>query len=162
MRPLSLLLFIFLCLFGTSPIDGSFVASGVSAQSTLDGEWEGTMTVGGIYSNEQLPMKLYLTTEGVSVSGRSYVQLPNGNTLRMDLQGRIYKDRSISLVEVKFAGDPNNNYMPEFNRQYQIVYKADLWDPKLKGFWQEVTHLTFGKKRHRGRMILTKRKGSGA
>jgi len=136
--------------------------TGVRAQVTLDGEWEGTMTVGGIYSNRQLPMRLYLTTEGRTVKGRSYVILPDGATLRMDLQGTLFRDQSISLTEVKFAGDPTNDYMPEFNRQYQIVYKADIWDPQLKGFWQEVTDLTFGEKRHRGRMVLSKRKGNGA
>ncbi|MEL7161561.1 MAG: hypothetical protein AAFN92_12455, partial [Bacteroidota bacterium] len=127
------------------------------AQTSIDGEWEGTMTVGGIYSNQQLPMRLYLTTEDNVVKGRSYVMLPDGSTLQMDLQGFLYGDRSIGLREVKFAGDPDNDYMPEFNRQYQIVYKADLWDPQLKGFWQEVTELTFSNKRHRGRMLLSKR-----
>ncbi|MEM1359479.1 MAG: hypothetical protein AAGF89_14835 [Bacteroidota bacterium] len=157
----SLRFFLLLYLLCSLPID-SLAINGLKAQSGLDGEWEGTMTVGGIYSNERLPMKLYLTTEGRSVSGRSYVQLPNGGTLRMDLEGYLYKDRSISLIEVKFAGDPQNNYMPEFNRQYQIIYKADLWDPQLKGFWQEVTDITFDEKRQRGRMTLSKRKGNGA
>lgn len=137
------------------------LASPLFSQSTLDGTWEGFMTVGGIHSDKQLPMQLYITTTGSKVEGRSYVQLPDGSTLRMDLWGYIYKDHSISLVESAFAGDPTNDIMPEFNRQYQIVFKPDLWDPHLKGFWQEKTEDTFGKKRRRGRMTLTRRKVKG-
>ncbi|MTB51604.1 hypothetical protein [Lewinella sp. W8] len=131
------------------------------AQVDLDGAWEGTMTVGGIYSNEQLPMQLYLTTEGTQVEGRSYVQLPDGSTLRMDLRGRMYRDLSLQLTEVKFAGDPTNDILPEFNRQYQIVFKPDLWDAQLRGFWQEVTDKTFNNGRKRGRMVLKRRKVKG-
>ncbi|CAH1001765.1 hypothetical protein LEM8419_02671 [Neolewinella maritima] len=132
------------------------------AQTSLDGLWEGTMTVGGIYSNEALPMQLYITTEGSTVTGRSYVTLPDGEVLRMDLSGRIYGDRSISLVEISFVGDAANEIMPEFSRQYQIVYKPDLWNSELRGYWQEVTDLTFNTLRRRGRMVLRKQKNERA
>lgn len=152
MNPVKLLLFPFLL--------GCFFLP-VSAQSTLDGTWEGYMTVGGIHSDKQLPMQLYLNSEGNKVEGRSYVQLPDGSTLQMDLRGYLYRDQSIQLVEVKFAGDPDNDIMPEFSRQYQIIFKADLWDPKMEGYWQEKTVETFGEKRRRGRMMLTRRKVKG-
>lgn len=133
------------------------------AQLTPEGVWDGFMTVGGIYSDERLPMQLYLTAkEGNTYEGRSYVQLPDGSTLRMDLVGRIFKDQSIELIEVAFAGDALNDIMPDFNRQYQIIYKADLWDPKMYGYWQEQTSETFGAKRRRGKMTLTRRKVKGA
>ncbi|MBB4080654.1 hypothetical protein GGR28_003289 [Lewinella aquimaris] len=130
----------------------------LTAQTSLDGLWEGTMTVGGIYSNEALPMQLYITTEGSKVTGRSYVTLPNGKVLRMDLSGYYYGDRSLSLVEVSFTGDEDNAIMPEFNRQYQIVYKPDIWDSELRGYWQEVSDFTFSNTRRRGRMLLRKQK----
>ena len=130
----------------------------VAAQSELDGLWEGHMTVGGIYSNQALPMQLYLTTDEERIKGRSYVTLPDGQILRMDLKGIVYGDRSISMVEIAFAGDPDNDVMPEFNRQYQILFKPDLWDSQLKGFWQEITSQTFSGTRRRGRMLLKKRK----
>ena len=131
-------------------------------QTSLDGLWEGTMTVGGIYSNEALPMQLYITTEGSEVTGRSYITLPDGEILRMDLSGYLYGDRSIQLVEVAFAGDPANDIIPEFNRQYQIVYRPDIWNSELRGYWQEVTDLTFSDGRRMGRMILSKQKRDGA
>ncbi len=133
----------------------------LSAQATLDGLWEGTMTVGGIYSSEALPMQLYITIEGSEIKGRSYVTLPNGEILRMDLLGYYYGDRSMTLVEVAFAGDVENEIMPEFNRQYQIVYRPDIWNSELRGFWQEVTDLTFSDTRRMGRMVLKKQKREG-
>lgn len=134
----------------------------LSAQTSLDGLWEGTMTVGGIYSDQALPMQLYITTDGTKIQGRSYVTLPDGEVLRMDLSGHLYGDRSLQLMEINFAGDENNDIMPEFNRQYQIVFKPDLWDSQLRGFWQEVSEETFSDTRRRGRMVLRKNKGERA
>ena len=134
----------------------------VLAQTSLDGLWEGTMTVGGIYSNEALPMQLYIITEGNEIKGKSYVTLPDGQVLRMDLSGYLYGDRSISLVEISFAGDADNDIMPEFNRQYQILYRPDIWNSELRGWWQEVTDLTFGNTRRRGKMVLKKQKAERA
>ncbi|THH41798.1 hypothetical protein [Neolewinella litorea] len=134
----------------------------LTAQPALDGLWEGTMTVGGIYSDKTLPMQLYITVEGQRVTGRSYVTLPDGNILRMDLQGYLYHDRSMALAEVNFVGDPENKIIPEFNRQYQIVYKPDLWDSTLKGFWQEVSPEALSPDRRLGRIVLRKHKDERA
>lgn len=134
----------------------------LTAQTSIDGLWEGTMTVGGIYSNEALPMQLHITTTEDSIHGRSYVTLPDGEILRMELAGEMYHDRSFSLLEINFAGDEKNDVMPLFNRQYQIIYRPDLWNSELRGFWQEVTDLTFNEKRRRGRMVLQKRKAKAA
>ena len=119
------------------------------------------MTIGGIYSNESLPMQLYLSTKDGIVEGRSYVQLPDGSTLRMDLRGKIFSDRSIRLLETSFAGDEFNERLPKFNRKYQILFKDDIWNPELIGFWQEIKEEIFAPKRRRGRMTLTKRKTKG-
>ena len=130
--------------------------------SRLDGLWEGTMIIGGLEGVERLPMQLYLSTEGRTVEGRSYVTLPDGSILRMDLRGQHFRDGSIELREVAFAGDPVNDLMPEFNRQYQIVLTDDIWDPVLNGYWQEVTKEVFKKRRRLGRMALERRKTDGA
>ena len=132
-----------------------------SAQN-LDGLWEGTMLVGGLEGTERLPMQLYLTMKGKKAKGRSYVQLPDGSTLRMDLEGTFFRDGSMELREVKFAGDPTNDLMPEFNRQYQIVLSDDIWSPVLNGYWQEVTEEVFKKGRRLGRMVLSRRQEDGA
>jgi len=146
-------LFVLLVMLLSSPV--------LLAQSSLDGTWEGTMTIGGIYSNEELPMQLYLNTKDGIVEGRSYVQLPEGGTLRMDLRGKIFTDRSIRLVETAFAGDEFNERLPKFNRKYQIIFRNDIWNPELIGYWQEVKEEVFSPNRRRGRMSLTKRKTKG-
>lgn len=120
------------------------------------------MTIGGIYSNEALPMQLYLSSaKDGTVEGRSYVQLPDGTTLRMDLRGKIFSDRSIRLLETSFAGDEFNERLPKFNRKYQILFRDDIWNPELIGFWQEIKEEIFASNRRRGRMTLTKRKTKG-
>ncbi|MEM6769155.1 MAG: hypothetical protein AAF597_01110, partial [Bacteroidota bacterium] len=116
---------------------------------------------GGIYSNEGLPMQLYLNTKKGVVEGRSYVQLPDGSTLRMDLRGKLYSDGSIRLLETGFAGDEFNERLPKFSRKYQIIFKDDIWNPELIGFWQEIKEEVFAPDRRRGRMTLTKQKVKG-
>lgn len=133
----------------------------LEAQSNLNGTWEGTMTIGGIYSNEALPMQLYLTSSDGLIEGRSYVQLPDGSMLRMDLAGKLYRDGSIHLLETAFAGDEFNERLPKFNRKYQIIFRDDIWNPELIGFWQEIKEEVFAPNRRRGRMTLKKRKVKG-
>lgn len=132
------------------------------AQKGLEGLWEGHITRGGIYTNNQLPFQIYLSVKGKQVEGRSYVNTEDGKTLQMELRGQLYQDHSMQLKEVKFVGDEHNPFFPKFNRQYQIRWKRDLWDAQLEGFWQEVTDETFGSFRERGRLLLRKKKGEGA
>jgi len=138
-----------------------FTVNALSAQKGLDGVWEGTITIGGIYSSQPLPMQLYLTVNGKSIEGRSYVQIKEGETVQMDLRGSLYKDNSMQMAEIKFVGDESNPYFPKFNRQYQLIWKRDLWEAQLIGFWQEVTDHTFYNYRERGRIQLKKIKNKG-
>ncbi len=131
------------------------------SQKGLEGVWEGTITIGGIYSNHTLPIQIYLTVNGSQVEGRSYVKTGEETTIQMHLQGRLYRDNSIQLTEVEFVGDAFNEYFPKFNRQYQLIWKRDLWNAGLNGYWQEVTDRTFHKFRQRGRLTLTKQKSKG-
>lgn len=130
-------------------------------QKTLEGQWEGHITTGGIYSGEQLPMQIFFTIKGSRIEGRTYVKIGQGQVIQMDLVGRLYSDNSIQFEETKFVGDEHNDYFPKFNRQYQLMWKRDLWDASLTGFWQEVTEETFHNFRERGRITLKKVKESG-
>lgn len=134
----------------------------LAAQVTLAGTWEGTITIGGIHSSQTLPMELYLIVKGNFIEGRSYVRMPDGTIVQMNLQGTYHHDHSMSLREIKFVGDPRNDFLPKFSRQYQLVWKADIWDAEIKGFWQEITDKTFDNYRRRGRILLTKVKSPGA
>lgn len=133
-----------------------------TAQVTLAGSWEGTITIGGIHSSQALPMELYLIVKGNYIEGRSHVRTPDGGIIQMNLKGTYHYDHSMSLREVEFVGNQENDYLPKFNRQYQLVWKADLWDAEVKGFWQEITDKTFNNYRRRGRIKLKKAKDPGA
>lgn len=137
------------------------ILTSVEAQVTLSGAWEGTITIGGIHSKRALPMELYLIVKGRRIEGRSYVRTPDGELIRMDLEGDYYSDRSMSLREVRFAGDTINDYLPRFSRKYQLRWRADLWDSQVTGFWQEVTEKSFNNFRRRGRIELRKAKDGG-
>lgn len=145
-------LLLFLSLICSGPLVG---------QKSLEGQWEGLITTGGLYSGEKLPMQIYLTIKGKRVEGRTYIVVGEGQTVQMDLVGRLFNDGSIQLEEVKYVGDENNDYFPKFNRQYQLAWKRDLWDASLNGYWQEVTNKTFYNFRERGRITLKKVKESG-
>ncbi|PHI21616.1 hypothetical protein CEQ90_02045 [Lewinellaceae bacterium SD302] len=139
-----------------------FLPFALSAQVTLAGAWEGSITVGGIHSSRELPMELYLIVKGNFIEGRSYVRTPDGELVQFDLKGTFHYDHSMSLQEIKFVGDENNDYLPKFSRQYQLVWKADIWDAEIKGFWQEITGETFKRYRRRGRIKLKKVEDPGA
>ena len=138
------------------------LAATTSQAQKLDGLWVGHMIIGGLDGTERLPMQLYLTMDGRKAKGRTYVQLPDGEVLRMDLEGQFYRDGSMKLEEVNFAGDPNNDIMPEFSRQYQISLSDDIWNPRLKGYWQEITEEVFKPGRRLGRMVLKREEPDGA
>lgn len=133
----------------------------LTGQKTLEGQWEGHITTGGIYSGEQLPMQIFFTIKGGRIEGRTYVTVGEGETIQMDLVGRLFNDNSLQLEEVKYVGDGSNDYFPKFNRQYQLTWKRDLWDASLIGYWQEVTDKTFNNFRERGKIVLKKAKESG-
>ena len=133
-----------------------------TAQTSLDGAWEGEMIVGGIYGTERLPVQMFITLDDGMVTGRTYIKLPDGELVQMNLTGRMYRDRSMEMVETDYVGSEDNAYFPLFNRQYQLIYKPDLFDSELQGFWQEVTEDTFNKFRKRGRMRLRKVEVKGA
>lgn len=131
-----------------------------TVSSHLAGVWEGSLIL-GVTDGTELPMQLYLTVKGRQVTGRSYILLPNGETLQMDLSGRTFRDGSFGLTETRFAGDPENGVLPQFNRQYQIVYRTGLWGEALKGYWQEVTEDVLDPARRMGRVELRRRKREG-
>ncbi len=133
----------------------------LTAQVTvLDGDWQGTMTVGGLDSPREYPIELYLMREGTRVTGRSYITIAPGQTIIMDLAGYLYQDFSILLHEVGFVGDPNNAVLPKLPRKYQILWHRRATGSGLEGYWQEIMEDDpFNKDRDGGRLKLERRVG---
>ncbi len=131
----------------------------VCAQAaTLQGQWEGTITIGGIQSEQGLPFELFLYRDGKRLWGRSYVHLDGRRIIAMDLEGFLYQDQSVGLREVKFGGATDNDLYPPFNRQYQLIFRRSFDDGTLNGYWQEMRSDSFHEKRRRGRILLEKKK----
>lgn len=130
-----------------------------SAQAAkLAGQWEGTITVGGIDSEQGLRFELFLYREGKRLWGRSYVHLDEQRTIAMDVKGYLYEDKSVALRETAFGGATDNKLYPPFKRQYQLIFRRSFSDGSLNGYWQEVRVDSFHKKRRRGRIRLKKKR----
>lgn len=137
--------------------------SAASAQPSLEGLWEGTITIGGLESQHGYKFELFLeVVDGRKIKGRSYVYIAKDDILEMDISGWLYNDRSIYFEDVDFIPVEGSRVFPRFNRKYQMVFSRSIWDSTLEGFWQEIIHDPFAKKRERGRIALRKKDGKKA
>ena len=131
----------------------------VSAQSRLEGTWKGTMTIGGLESNETVQMELYIQKKGAKLVGRSYITLKNKEVIEMEVKGSLYGDLSLYLRETDFIPVPGQEEnKPKFNRKYQLMYMPSIWDTKMEGYWQELTDHYFSEGRRLGKIKLKKMK----
>lgn len=131
------------------------------AQSgALEGLWKGTMTLGGLNSNEKVKFELFLKKENSKLIGRSYLYLNDGRVIEMEVKGTLYGDLSLYLRESEFIPFPGleGEEPPSFNRKYQLLYMPSIWNTKMEGFWQEITGESFNENRKLGRIKLKKMK----
>lgn len=128
----------------------------VSGQMQLEGQWEGSITLGGIHSSKGLPFELFLYRDGDRLWGRSYIRLEGQRQIIMDVEGYMYQDRSVFLQEVSYEGDEATRSLVPYFRQYELVFKRGLFEGSLNGFWQEVRDDALNLKRSRGRIFLRK------
>ncbi|MGB3546738.1 MAG: hypothetical protein WBA17_07175 [Saprospiraceae bacterium] len=135
------------------------IFSSLPAQVTvLDGDWQGTITVGGLDSPTEYPIELYLVREGSRVTGRSYITIAPGQTIIMDLAGYLYQDFSILLHEVGRAGNSSPDLISKLPRKYQIRWHRRATGSGLEGFWQEIMEDDpFNENRDLGRLKLARR-----
>ena len=140
----------------TTVLVSLFIVTAGFAQKGLEGLWEGTITKGGIYSEAGDRVELFLEVEGSKISGRSYVHMPDGKVVEMELKGSFYQDRSIYLEDIEFVPPADSSYVPPFSRKYQLIYTRSIWNNKLEGYWQQIIPTPFHSSRKRGRIFLKK------
>ena len=126
----------------------------LSAQLSLDGLWEGTITTGGIESSKGYPVQLYLKRVGKKVTGRSYVYISETNIIEMTLEGRLYDDLSIYIDEIEYVNHQEGDPEPDFLRKYQLMWNRGISGSSINGYWQEIRQEIFDTKRQRGRIFL--------
>ena len=88
----------------------------LSAQHHLAGLWKGEITFGGLYSQKSYPFELFLEVEDDQLKGRTYIHLGGNNIIEMEVLGRLYFDRSISLKEYEFIPVEGSQALPPFSR----------------------------------------------
>ena len=139
-------------------IFGFFIVQ-VPAQKSMEGHWEGEITLGGLNGQKTVPLELFLVMDRSVITGRSYLYVDDHNIIVMAIKGRVYGDRSAHIEELEFFPTDNPALSPPFFRKYQFIYFRSIWDSRLEGFWQEIKSDTpLDEKRERGRLILTRTK----
>ncbi len=133
-----------------------WLSIGLSAQGRFDGLWEGKLTYGGIHSEQSYRFQLWLQTDGGSLKGRSYVYLTPEQAIEMEVQGTIYSDMSLYLLDVEFIPAAGHSLIPAFYRKYQMVFKRSIWETALEGYWQQILDSPMEERRERGRIQLQK------
>jgi len=136
--------------------------SGVQAQDKLEGLWKGTISDGGLESENSYTFELFLTKEGKRLKGKSYVHLEKGKVIEMEIRGVLYQDQSIYMADVEFIPLEGAGVKPRYTRKYQLLYRPSIWETTLNGYWQEIIPTPFFDGRDRGRIFLKKVKKNKA
>jgi len=139
-----------------------FALSTLTAQKGLAGLWEGTLTWGGLHNTQTYKFELLIQVEGNKVRGRSYIHLPEGEVLEMDVRGYFYQDRSIAFRDIEFIPPVGSELDPRFYRKYQLIYNRSIFGSTLEGYWQEIITSPFDEYRDRGKITLKKKDASKA
>ncbi len=139
------------------------LAGGAFAQHPIEGSWEGTITKGGIHSDEGDDLEMYLEVGRKGrLTGYAVVYTPLGRRLETKIEGKIHHDRSVSIVDLEFEAGVDSTLLPDFYRKYQLIYHRSIWKSTLNGYWQELTPHYFSNTRRRGRIFLKRGKASKA
>lgn len=143
-----------ICLFFHSPT--------IMAQEKLEGLWKGTITDGGLDSENSYEFEVFLKKEGKQIKGKSYVHLDRGKIIEMEVRGILYGDLSIYMTDVEFIPLEDSGLKPRYTRKYQLLYRPSIWETTLNGYWQEIIPTPFFEGRDRGRVFLKKVKKNKA
>lgn len=129
----------------------------LSAQSRFDGLWEGKLTYGGLTSERSYRFQMWIKSVGRGkLEGRTYIYLSPEEVIEMQIEGRIYDDLSIYLVDREFMPMAGREISPPFYRKYQLKFDRSVWETSLDGYWQQVIDAPMDIRRDRGRLKLVK------
>jgi hypothetical protein len=74
--------------------------SSLSAQKDIEGLWEGTITFGGIHSEDTHKFQLYLKSNGRKITGKTVIHLDEQEYIEMDVWGTWHGDRSVYMERI--------------------------------------------------------------
>ncbi|HMO40629.1 MAG TPA: hypothetical protein PKC76_15890 [Saprospiraceae bacterium] len=110
----------------------------LSGQGRLDGLWEGELTYGGLASAQSYRFQIWIEEKGGYITGRSYVYLNEDEVIEMEINGRTFRDWSISIYDSQLVSAAGLEVQPPFYRKYQLQYKRGIYETALEGYWQEI------------------------
>lgn len=128
----------------------------LTGQRGLAGTWEGTITHGGIYSEEGVRFELFLKKMGRKWIGRAVIHESDTTTVEMNLIGSFYEDRSMYMIDTEFVPFEPDDPKPGFFRKYQFLYHRSIEGNTLNGYWQDDFYGPLEIKMRRGRVFLKK------
>lgn len=127
----------------------------LQAQSQhVSGLWEGFLVL-----NQQrypIEMNLHVKHNG-KLNGFTSISLPNGKIVEMKVRGQLHMDRSVTVREFKIINEDELEDVDWYRRNFQLVFKRDLWEMTLDGYWQEQVPHMVNDKTKIGRIFLKKR-----
>ncbi|NRB63181.1 MAG: hypothetical protein HRU40_09195 [Saprospiraceae bacterium] len=132
------------------------------AQEKLEGLWKGSITDGGLDSENSYDFEVFIKKEGKKIRGKSYVHLERGKVVEMEIRGMLYGDMSLYLTDVEFIPLEGVEVKPRYTRKYQLLYRPSIWETTLNGYWQALIPTPFFDGRDRGRIFLKKVKKNKA
>ena len=119
---------------------------------TVDGTWEGTITLERPAPQTEHKFQLTLKREGKKVTGTAYIFYED-QPVAMDLSGEYFWDRSMRLFNHQVLYPNQQPNKEQHIRKYQIMYTRSVWGDKIEGYWQEKNDPIFAQYR-KGRIYL--------
>lgn len=127
----------------------------LNAQSQhVSGLWDGHLVLNQQRYN--IEMNLNVKNNG-NLSGFTSVSLPDGRVIEMKVRGQLHIDRSVTVKEFKIVNKDELEDIDWYKRNFQLVFKRDLWEMTLEGYWQEQIPTMVDEKTRIGRIFLKKR-----
>lgn len=123
------------------------------AQQYLPGLWAGTLTQG----NQEYKVEIFLVRKRQRLTGRSYIYLSEGEVVEGEIKGKLHKDLSMNIYDVKIVRPEELDDKLHFPRHFQLLYQRSFNEMQLTGYWQDWHHSAGDPKRQQGKIRLERK-----
>ena len=127
----------------------------LNAQKTLEGLWEGVLTLKGKEYKFEI---LFSKSEAGAFEGKTYIYESDRDIVEATITGRLHQDRSINLYDMEVSYTGPSEWVEVYKKHYQLLWTRSIFGSKLEGYWQEKIPLGIDEKTKRGRIFMKKMK----
>ena len=140
------LFFILLC---------SISFSTISAQKSLEGLWEGSLTLKG----REYKFEILFSPLGYGkFEGKTYIYESDKDIVEATIHGQLHQDRSMNLYDLEVSYTGPSEWVEVYKKNYQLIWTRSIFGSKLEGYWQEQIPFGIDEKTKRGRILMKKMK----